>query len=243
MRSRMLWRAWRARLRDDRKELAAIRAALRTDGIAIDVGANRGAYLYWLARWAPAGRVVAFEPQDELAEYLRAAAQAFGWPNVTIESVGVGDHRGRRELYVPGGGATPGASFSTRVAERGSCERVVKEVVRLDDYFEPGTAIDVIKVDVEGLELEVFRGAERILEESSPLLVFESENRHLESGNVADVLRFLTERGYDGHFIHRGRLVPIDRFDAAVHQRAAGERFFKDAGYCNNFILRRDPSG
>lgn len=239
----MLWRAWRARLRDDRNELAAIRAALRTDGIAIDVGANRGAYLYWLARWTPAGRVVAFEPQDELAGYLRQAADLLAWNHVTIEDVGVSGRPGELDLFIPGGTVTPGASFSRRVPGREPCTSVRKRTVTLDGYFESGTRIDVIKVDVEGLELEVFRGAERILEESSPLLVFESENRHLESGSVADVLHFLTERGYDGHFVHRGRLVPLDRFDAAVHQREAGERFFKGAGYCNNFILRRGPAG
>ncbi|MGD8328704.1 MAG: FkbM family methyltransferase [Acidobacteriota bacterium] len=243
MQARLLWRAWRARYRDDRPELAAIRAALPRDGTAVDVGANRGSYLYWLARWAPAGRVVAFEPQDQLAAYLRAVISGQRWRHVTIEEAGVGDRPGELELHIPGGVVTPGASFSRRVAEREPCSHRIKQLVTLDDYFAPGTTIDVIKVDVEGLELQVFRGAERILRESAPLLVFECENRHLEEGSVSDVLSFLREHGYDGAFVRRGRLVPLARFDAGVHQREVGERFFKAKDYCNNFIMqRREPA-
>jgi len=238
MQARLLWRAWRARYRDDRPELAAIRAALPRDGTAVDVGANRGSYLYWLARWAPAGRVVAFEPQDELADYLRRVTAEQGWRHVTVEDKGVGERPGVLELHIPGGIVTPGASFSRRVAEREPCTDRTKQIVTLDDYFAAGTPINVIKVDVEGLELQVFRGAERILRESAPLLVFECENRHLEEGSVSDVLRFLRERGYDGAFVQRGRLAPVGRFDPAVHQREVGERFFKAKDYCNNFILR-----
>jgi FkbM family methyltransferase len=239
MRSRFLWRALRARYRDDRRELAAIRAAIRPDGVAVDVGANRGAYLYWLSRWTSTGRVVAFEPQQELARYLSDVAVAMGLDNVTVEARGVADRAGELEFYVPGGVVTPGASFSRRVPEREPCTRHTREVVTLDGYFAAGTPISVIKVDVEGLELRVFQGAQRILAETSPLLVFECENRHLEEGGVEDVLRFLADCGYDGHFVLRGRLVPACRFDAAVHQKEVGERFFAAKDYGNNFILRK----
>lgn len=243
MRSRLIWRALRARYRDDRQELAAIRAALSADGIAVDVGANRGSYLYWMARWAPRGRVVAFEAQDELVAYLRVVAADMGWDHVAVEAAGVSDRGGELELLVPGGAVTPGASFSRRVAEREDCERRIKQVVSLDEYFAPEARIDAIKVDVEGLEPKVFRGAQRILEESAPLLVFECEGRHLEQGTVLDVLGFLGRRGYRGHFVRRGRLVPVDAFDPEVHQREVGERFFAAQDYCNNFILRRTDQG
>lgn len=242
MKLRLLWRALRARYRDDRHELAAIRAALRGGGIGVDVGANRGAYLYWMARWARPGRVVAFEPQEELACYLKAVAAACRLDNVAVEAKGVAESGGTREFFVPGGIVTPGASFSRRVRDRQACRTVAKEVVSLDEYFDEGEAVDVIKVDVEGLELDVFRGAARLLAEASPLLVFECENRHLEEGSVSDVLEFLVEHGYDGHFVHPNGLVPVQRFDAAVHQREVGERFFARTGYCNNFILRKSGS-
>ncbi len=239
MQSRFVWRALKARYRDQKVELAAIRSAIRPDSIAVDVGANKGSYLYWLARWTPAGQAVAFEPQDELALYLETAATMLKLNNIVIENKGVSDKPGQLELYRPGGRVTPGASFSRRFANREDCEHLTKEVVTLDSYFPADASVSVIKVDVEGLELQVFKGATRILEQSSPLLVFECENRHLEEGTVDSVLRFLSARGYDGHFVHRNRLIPARQFDAAVHQKEVGDRFFAGKDYCNNFVFRK----
>jgi FkbM family methyltransferase len=52
-------------------------------------------------------------------------------------------------------------------------------VVALDDYFEARDKVTLLKIDVEGAELGVLKGAERILRQHGPLLVFECENRHL----------------------------------------------------------------
>ncbi len=159
--------------------------------------------------------------------------------NVTVENLGVADRAGELEFHIPGGVVTPGASFSRRVADRENCAHEIKRVVTLDGYFEANAPISVIKVDVEGVEMGVFKGAMRVLEESSPLLVFECENRHLEEGSVDDTLRFLESLGYEGRFVHRNRLIPASEFDARVHQREVGERFFADADYCNNFVFRK----
>ncbi len=239
MRTRFIWRALRARYRDEKAELAAIKSTIQSNGIAVDVGANKGSYLYWLARWVPDGKAVAFEPQEELAQYLRAAATTIPMKNVVVEAKGVADKPGLLEFFSPGGTISPGASFSRRVPDREDCAQQSKEVVTLDAYFEEGSPISVIKVDVEGFELQVFKGAQRILEEASPLLVFECENRHLEQGSVGDILNFLYERGYDGHYVHRDELIPAKQFNAAIHQPEEGEDFFRSKDYCANFVFRK----
>jgi hypothetical protein len=112
-------------------------------------------------------------------------------------------------------------------------------MVSLDDYFDRDQRVSLLKIDVEGAELEVFKGAERILREQSPLLVFECENRHLEAGSVQDVFSYLTSFGYEGSFIDRNRLMPLSTFDPLVHQRQDGEWFWKKASYCNNFVFAK----
>ena len=240
MRMRFIWRALKARYRDQKAELAAIGDAIQSNGIAVDVGANKGSYLYWLSRWTPDGQAVAFEPQDELADYLRRAVATIPMTNVIVEAKGVADKPGMLEFFSPGGEISPGASFSHRVPDRERCEQQSKEVVTLDAYFDEGAQISVIKVDVEGFELQVLKGAQRILSESSPLLVFECENRHLEQGTVDDVLNFLYELGYDGHYVHRGKLIPAKQFNAAIQQPEIGKDFYKSKDYCNNFVFRRE---
>jgi hypothetical protein len=111
--------------------------------------------------------------------------------------------------------------------------------VSLDEYFDRSLQIGLLKIDVEGAELAVFKGAERILKQQSPLLIFECENRHLESGSVTDVFHYLQSLGYDGHFVHRTKLLPLSGFDAAVHQKQAGPRFWDSKDYCNNFVFTK----
>jgi len=112
-------------------------------------------------------------------------------------------------------------------------------VVALDDYFSENEKISLLKIDVEGAEFDVLRGAERVLKTCSPLLVFECENRHFENGSVNDVFAYLTSLGYRGNFVSHRQARPISEFEASVHQRADGEWFWKSADYCPNFIFSK----
>jgi hypothetical protein len=96
-----------------------------------------------------------------------------------------------------------------------------------------------MKIDVEGHELAVFRGARETLRRDSPVLVFECENRHISGDDVFMVLDYLRSLGYDGSFVCRGALMPISGFDPAIHQRQVGERFWDRKDYCNNFVMRK----
>ena len=85
MKWRFIYRGLKARYRDQRLELRALTQTLRSTDIAIDVGANKGSYLWSLSKAVPRGRVVAFEPQPLLADYLRQACQRAGLTNVQVE--------------------------------------------------------------------------------------------------------------------------------------------------------------
>jgi FkbM family methyltransferase len=231
-------RALKARFRDQRAEFAVIRAHLRPGDIACDVGANKGSFVYWLSRWVGHGRVVAFEPQPELARLLTELCRADGLDNVTVEAKAVYSHAGRQELFLPSG-YQPGASLTHVAAEARNFTTVSVPLVALDDYFEASDPVALLKIDVEGAELGVFRGAERILRRHAPLLVFECENRHLAPGNVFDVFSYLAALGYEGSFISQEEVLPIARFDAAIHQRQDGKHFWKRRSYCNNFVFRK----
>lgn len=231
MDSRLIWRAFRARHRDQKAELELIRRHITTSDLVCDIGANKGSYLFWLSRWA--GRVVAFEPQADLATYLRRSFRSR--PNVTVEASGVFSESGERSFFIPDD-APANASL---VHDRG--RKVTIPVVSLDQYFPAETRISLLKIDVEGAELDVFRGAERILSESGPALLFECEARHI-SHSVFDVFDHLEKRGYKGSFLNGGQLLPIAEFNPDLHQRSGEDRFWERAGYCNNFLFSRDPA-
>ena len=169
--ARFIWRAMRSRYRDHAAELTTIKRHIDPEGIACDVGANKGSFLFWLSRWA--GQVVAFEPQQELASYLFAVL-CDGLRNVKVESKAVYSSSGESVLFIPHG-HQPEASLVRESMPTERIDTVSVPMVSLDDYFGPQQRISVIKIDVEGAEVAVFKGAERILRHSRPLLVFECE--------------------------------------------------------------------
>ena len=161
-------RALKARFRDQTAEFEVISRHLRPGDIACDIGANKGSFIPWLSRWCGTGRVVAFEPQPEFARRLAEVCRATGLDNVTVEAKAVYSHSGQQELFVPAG-HSPGASLTHRAAEAKSFTTLSVPLVSLDDYFDANEKIALLKIDVEGAELGVFKGAERILRQHAPL--------------------------------------------------------------------------
>lgn len=236
-RVKLRYRAWRYRLKLDREEIRWLRRVLRPGDVAIDIGAHKGAYTFWMRRAVGrSGRVFAFEPQPQLADYLRRAVGDFGWDNVTIEHMGLSSNIGELVLYVPGGEASPGASVVPGKARAGDVQMPV-QVETLDHYLK-GRDVDrgvrFIKCDVEGHELEVFQGARQTLREHAPVLLFECEARHNPDRPMSAVFSYLEALGYRGYFFWRGRLLTVSSFTPEVHQILGAE------DYANNFLFVPD---
>jgi len=239
MKWRFIYRGLKARFRDQRQEILTLVQALKPDDIAVDVGSNKGSYLWSLSRAVPSGLVIAFEPQTILATYITKACQIAGFANVVIVGKGVSNRIGISRLAIPGGGATsPGASFEEAVRAEDACQFVDVETTTLDEFFAlEKRHIGAIKIDVEGHELSVLEGAKEVLINHRPVVVCETEQRHLSKGKVSDIFYFMNQNGYDGHFFHNGKLFPISEFKPEIHQSEVGDKFWNSNQYCNNFIF------
>ena len=99
-------------------------------------------------------------------------------------------------------------------------ETVPVPMRRLDSYEYP--SIGCIKIDVEGHEEAVLRGARETLIRDHPQLIIECEERH-NPGAIQRVRRFLEELGYRGFFFRNGCLEPIESFDVEIHQTAPAQ--------------------
>jgi FkbM family methyltransferase len=143
----------------DHAERQLMREILVPGAVAVDAGANIGIYSQFLARCVgPVGAVYSFEPAPENFERLRAAARGFS--NIYLSQTAVGERSGKSELYLSDTLNVDHRTYRTEDSAR----RVVQiEVVALDDYFKPGQRVDFIKMDVQGYELHVLRGAGRVL--------------------------------------------------------------------------------
>ncbi len=242
---KLAWRAWKTRYRDQVFELRAIREALRGGGVVLDVGANKGSYLYSMARWAGDSPVVAFEPQRKLAQYLVGACQRCGFTNVTIENLALSNQQGELDLFVPGDSDSPGASLEAGIADKTPCHKETVKVTTLDAYAagKLRAPVRVIKIDVEGHELAVIEGAMELIRRDKPLLVIECEGRHMPAGKtVHDFVALVVSLGYTATLAMPGvGELPADQFRDDVHQKQLGDRFWDAKDYFNNFIFR--PTG
>jgi FkbM family methyltransferase len=226
------WRAWRYRLRVEPAEVRYVIGSLRPGDCAVDIGAHRGGYLYWMQRQVTGtGRVLAFEPQAQLAAYLKDVKERLGLSQVTVERMALSDRAGEAVLHVPSGGPACGATLEEDLVQ-GKDDVQTVPVCTLDEYLQRagGLRPRLIKCDAEGHELRIFHGATRTLDEARPRLVFECEARHHPHGSIAAVFEYLEQRGYCGHFRHLGAMHEIAEFTPALQADP-------DRGYVNNFIF------
>jgi FkbM family methyltransferase len=137
---------------------AAIQELVPASGTFVDVGAHIGTMTIAAARKTGAGgRVIAVEPTPRTARLLKRNIELNGVADrVILHECAAGSAGGHATLYV-----APVYGHSSIVPLEGT-KSVNVEVARLDDLISPEMPVDVVKIDVEGLELQVWRGMKRI---------------------------------------------------------------------------------
>lgn len=213
MLERLKWylRARKYKRRVEPDEVRFVLRHVRKGDIAVDIGAYKGAFTYWMhKRVGTQGKVYAFEPQPALAEYLRRLAR--GRPEIYVEGLAVSKEAGTADLFVP---LEPGQSASQLASLRASWEsmpenvaamRLTVPVTTLDEYFSTPDRrpVSFIKCDAEGHELNVFQGGERLLTEDQPVLLFECETKKPQQAEYGlKVFEYLRTLGYRGVFFDR----------------------------------------
>ena len=139
----------------------ALLEAIQPGDTVWDIGANVGLYTEKFSRQVgTSGHVVAFEPSPSSVQALRARFHED--PRVTICPVALGERPGNATFYL--NGSSDGTTDS--LVERGSDSVPHQTEVRRGEEFLQGFPPQVIKIDVEGFELEVLRGLGAVL--SSP---------------------------------------------------------------------------
>jgi FkbM family methyltransferase len=153
------------------------RRNLRAGDTALDVGANQGLHTGGMAEAVgPTGSVHAFEANPDVAAGLRTRFQAAR--NVRVHEMAVTDTSGPVTFHMdmrPGvGGAASSLLVFPDLHTRGEVKTVTVQATTLDEFCHQNAVIPhLIKIDVEGFELNVIRGAAQIIAAHRPVLVFE----------------------------------------------------------------------
>lgn len=153
---------------------------------AIDVGANIGQYTKRFSDLVGAqGRVIAFEPVPATFELLAANAAQFAWPNVTLLNLAASDATNVLGMSIPDFGTGLKNYYGAALTESATDLRVL--TCPIDSLTLPGP-VRILKIDAEGHDAIVLRGAKNLIATNRPTIVIESVS--------ADVQGLLGSLGY-----------------------------------------------
>lgn len=190
-------------LKYDRLTQRIIQEELHPRANCIDVGCHKGEILDTLLQASPKGKHFGFEPIPSLYKSLEESYKN----KATIYPYALSNEEGETSFnFVKNAPAYSGIKQRSYKTKSPEIEKIQVQKKTLDSVIPADLIIDFIKVDVEGGEFDVLKGAERILSNYHPLLVFEFGNGASEyyKAKPAEFFDYLKRFGY--------QLYTLDRF-------------------------------
>ena len=182
--------------------------------VIFDVGANEGTWIARILKKNKNAIVHAFEPQSELAAQISRK-----FPHVYMNNVAVGDQPGMLELFdYREGAGSQHATLVPRVIEDihgGISRHSTVSVVRLDDYCREKEIgrIDFLKIDVEGYECRVLRGAAGLIRAKQVgVIQFEFNEMNIKERVLFKDFYDLLADAYSLHRLLPNGLLKIERY-------------------------------
>jgi FkbM family methyltransferase len=182
-------------------EYSFVRRFVQPGMTVLDIGAHHGFYTLLLSRVTGSrGMVFSFEPSPRERKALLRHVSLNRCKNVKVQPLALGAEKKEAELYVVEGGETGCNSLRPPVVISGT-SRVRVSVMRLDDWISEQKLerVHFIKLDVEGGELEVLRGAVSLLDHRPrPIILAEVQDMRTEQWGyrARDVISYLSAKGF-----------------------------------------------
>ncbi|RYG05727.1 MAG: FkbM family methyltransferase [Chitinophagaceae bacterium] len=181
----------------ERRELNFLRNTLKPGDVFIDVGANVGLFTLMASKLVGAnGRVYAFEPFSKSYDNLQLNISLNKFSNIIAEKLAVTDQE--KDMILGFDEMDQNSGMVSEFAEFGAGHENV-HAITLDDYFsEFNGSLKMIKIDIEGGELNALRGMRSILLKHKPILLIELEEILLmkAGAGIKAVGEFMDETGY-----------------------------------------------
>jgi FkbM family methyltransferase len=166
----------------------------------IDVGANRGEFIYIAKKVLSPSKIWAFEPLSYFAKKLKAL-----FPEITVFNLGLSDIETPTTLYVPINNGIPDDSLSSVNKPNGDFNSYKINCVTLDSIIEKNHVTDekiILKIDVEGHELKVLKGAEKTINNLVLVMLIEIEERHHDGKSLKEMIENIESKGFGCYYLH-----------------------------------------
>ena len=179
-----------------------------------DIGANMGFYSLALAIENPSLSVVSFEPQpDVFQRMLENIGLNHLDDQIKLVNMGLGQQSDQLTMYIPRFTGTGGGSFKNLHVDEGEAIQIKVPVDSLDSLELGGP--DLIKIDVEGFELNVISGASNLISENRPTIMAELLRKWMKPfGHSPQMfMDILRDFDYRCFAINRNSLIEVDKID------------------------------
>lgn len=194
---------------------------VKPDTVFLDIGANIGLHSLNVAAQVPSAKTLAFEPHPQIRSELNRNIEINKFEKkITAEPVAFGDHSGQIDFHVHSDQNFHNRGLSSANPEAVQAKdftAIQVEMVTLDEYVQSKLSeqkISAIKIDTQGLEEAVLRGAKNTLKKHKPILFLELESEITKDRN--QLFKFYTdlfsELNIDAYIIpkYQDGLVPLD---------------------------------
>jgi FkbM family methyltransferase len=191
-------------------------AELKPGAIVLDIGAHVGLHTLMFSRCVgPTGRVIAIEPSPANAKLLREHLAWNSCYNVEVIEAAVGDEIGHVNFTFRSDPTDPGAFANSLAYDIGGKSSTIR--MTTIDALCIDCAPDLIKIDVEGAELFVLRGARETLDRLAPTLMVavHPEPMRMMGTTPSELISFLEVHSYEGHHLD-GRRASDPGFEEIV---------------------------
>ena len=178
---------------DDFLEVSSFISLAKDKSCFLDVGASRGVYSTIFTKLNPHGIANAFEGSTQSCSAIKELAEKnLISEQIKVRECMVGDHSGKAFFSQESCGYV-------QILENESEKKIEREVITLDSFCNENNLFpDLIKIDVEGYEFEVIKGAQAVLEQFSPVILLELHLSYLDRRGIFPdkILTLLSDRGY-----------------------------------------------
>lgn len=199
----------------EKKAIAQCANFIRPDGIVIDVGANIGVHTVHFAAFAPSGKVICFEPASAtFAHLLRNVRDLF---NVIPLNLALSDSSGLRPFFVAADDAYSGLKDTKRKA---LLRQELIACFKGDDILLTmlqDQRVDLVKIDVEGLEIEVLNGMKQFIVSHKPVIFCEIFGGKQSNPNPQATVELCVSLGYDAFVLDGARLSPAGQHNDKLY--------------------------
>lgn len=176
---------------------AAFKYFLKSGDVVIDAGTNKGDFSLWASRLVgPLGKVFAYEPEPENCKWIRKSITVNNYMNIILRQAALGDDNGTTNLFL--GFKSGWHSIIDKVGRPYMTgTKIQVPIVTLDKEMEKYgiDKVKLIKMDVQGAEIKILRGAKEILSRSDDIVLL--IDLHPKEIDVLEVGEILESYGFE----------------------------------------------